>query len=796
MSSITAQQSKLNLELVPKEKRCSRELGHTWESSQSLMLLLIRCINLGELLLLSLIEVYLERQLEDFTYQINNRGHKKQVKMYYPQFTKVIIHYFLTKDKTVSRRNKIGMHTCSPEMRETKAHKTYLGYATGVTPPKKAINFKKTTSPKLTTVPASPQEPIKKSKRVKRPAKKSTNASTAGVVIRDVNISGPSGELDGTPTLPDRLSGLTIPVWAVVSRLPLTHLTFERQGIELLLDAALLEDAQLKKALKKSKKETHKLQVSGSSEGADFKSEVPDESKAKSFNTSEGTGVKPGVPDVSKAYSSESDNGSWRDSDDDNESDDNDDKGSKNDDNSGKGEVKMTDATRESGSQEKSYEQVVEDEHVTLVDEVASLMNIKVHQEESSTQAPPILLVPVTAIPETSTVQATTVHPTIQPFTSIPQQSTPTPEPTTEPSTTLIPDLSSLFRFDHRVSTLEKELSQLKQNQEGNLGNDDEELVRVVASKCNWFTKPKKPQEPTDPDWNVGKTPQQRPTQSWLMTLAATADKPSQTFNELMSTPIDFSTCIMNGLNITNLTQETLLKLDWDNPEGGDYLFDLTKPTPLVMNRNCQIVLIDWFFNNDLKYLQGGISTMTYTTSTKKSKVTQYDLPGIEDMVPKIWSPVKVAYDKHALWGISHWRKQHKTFNAYARGLESSHDVYSTKRIMAVTRVKNMLILIVQNRLNNLSGDDVFDFSITLQMFTRSMVIQKRVEDLQLGVKSYMKKINVTKPETTRPDIRKRDPYTPHTDPQGFIYVDNQWRNRLMRSDELYKFSDGTLTRL
>nr|GFD11632.1 hypothetical protein [Tanacetum cinerariifolium] len=76
------------------------------------------------------------------------------------------------------------------------------------------------------------------------------------------------------------------------------------------------------------------------------------------------------------------------------------------------------------------------------------------------------------------------------------------------------------------------------------------------------------------------------------------------------------------------------------------------------------------------------------------------------------------------------------------------------------------------------------------------MVIQKRGEDLQLGVESYQKKINVTKPEITRPGIQKRDPYTPHTDPKGFIYVDNQGRNRLMCSDELYKFSDGTLTRL
>ncbi|GJV68985.1 hypothetical protein Tco_1484494 [Tanacetum coccineum] len=79
---------------------------------------------------------------------------------------------------------------------------------------------------------------------------------------------------------------------------------------------------------------------------------------------------------------------------------------------------------------------------------------------------------------------------------------------------------------------------------------------------------------------------------------------------------------------------------------------------------------------------------------------------------------------------------------------------------------------------------------------TLSMVIQKRVEDLQLGVKSYEKKINVTKPETTKLSIRKKDPYTLYQDPQRFIYVDNQRRNRLMRSDELYKFSDGTLTRL
>ncbi|GJT10246.1 hypothetical protein Tco_1087474 [Tanacetum coccineum] len=111
-----------------------------------------------------------------------------------------------------------------------------------------------------------------------------------------------------------------------------------------------------------------------------------------------------------------------------------------------------------------------------------------------------------------------------------------------------------------------------------------------------------------------------------------------------------------------------------------------------------------------------------------------------------------------------------------------------------INDIKDMLLL-VQNRLINLSSDDVSDFAIALRMFTRSLVIQKRVKDLQLRVESYQKKINVTKPETTRTGLKKRDPFIPYKDPQGFIYVDNQERNKLMRSDELYKFSDDTLTR-
>nr|GEZ75678.1 hypothetical protein [Tanacetum cinerariifolium] len=75
-------------------------------------------------------------------------------------------------------------------------------------------------------------------------------------------------------------------------------------------------------------------------------------------------------------------------------------------------------------------------------------------------------------------------------------------------------------------------------------------------------------------------------------------------------------------------------------------------------------------------------------------------------------------------------------------------------------------------------------------------VILKRlkwVEDLQLGVESYQKKLNLTKPDTYRSHLRDKTAYTSHSDPHGIIYLVQSKRNRLMRTDELHKFSDGTL---
>ncbi|GJW56308.1 hypothetical protein Tco_0103039 [Tanacetum coccineum] len=212
-------------------------------------------------------------------------------------------------------------------------------------------------------------------------------------------------------------------------------------------------------------------------------------------------------------------------------------------------------------------------------------------------------------------------------------------------------------------------------------------------------------------------------------------------------------------------------------------MFDLSKPLPLIIEQGHYVFPVDYFINNDLEYLRGGSSIKKYITSTTKTKTAKYDIPGIEDMVLSSWSPVK-WYDYGYLDKIEVRREDQLLYKFKEGDFLNLH----------MHDIEDMLLLLVQKKLLNLERDVIFDLGVALWMFTKRIVILKLVEDLQLGVKSYQKKLNITKLETFRTDISKRIPYTTYNNPQGIIYEDKYKRNRLMRTDKLYKFSDRTLT--
>ncbi|GKF50793.1 hypothetical protein Tco_0147260, partial [Tanacetum coccineum] len=243
-------------------------------------------------------------------------------------------------------------------------------------------------------------------------------------------------------------------------------------------------------------------------------------------------------------------------------------------------------------------------------------------------------------------------------------------------------------------------------------------LLQVLRLTSNLLATTRLPSP--DHAWNKSVPAIHESVQSWLSNLARRQD-PRESFDELTDTTFDFSVFVMNRLNVKTLTPELLAgptfelmkgtckslteleyfceevykatteKLDWINPEGRQYPHDLRQPLLLIPNsQGRHVIPFHHLINHDLEYLRGGASSRKYSTSVTKTKAADYGhIKWIEDLVPNsMWSQMIVNYDKFALCGISHLGKKRRQFYAFAITRESARDVYSKRRIIAVTKVE------------------------------------------------------------------------------------------------------------
>ncbi|GKC89017.1 hypothetical protein Tco_1149666, partial [Tanacetum coccineum] len=172
---------------------------------------------------------YVELLWEDFIYQIENRVYKNQEKMMHTSKDDYLINslrFVSTKESSQIYGAILPECLTSPAMKESKAYKTYIGYAT------ESLRW------------------MYKSK---------------GKETEKVDVA-------------------------------------RGKGTELLSEVALTEKALLKEVRKKILRDFHKTHHSGSSTGAE---KPPSVEKITPTVTSEGTSDKPGVPDVIKDNSTE-----------------------------------------------------------------------------------------------------------------------------------------------------------------------------------------------------------------------------------------------------------------------------------------------------------------------------------------------------------------------------------------------------------------------------------------------------------------------------------------------------------
>ncbi|GJR23624.1 hypothetical protein Tco_0972151 [Tanacetum coccineum] len=433
-------------------------------------------------------------------------------------------------------------------------------------------------------------------------------------------------------------------------------------------------------------------------------------------------------------------------------------------------DAEMTDDGHDDVTQETTFDQVKDDAHITFIaahvtqktevplqsssvssdfatqflnldnvppanNEIIYMMNVDVRHEDPSNQTPSLLTILVTVIPETSIAAATTIPLPIPPFTPFLQLSTPTSTPSPIPTKTLIPKLvkdiindevktqlplilpkavsdfatpvikitviesledvvlarsssqpqstyeavASLTKFELKKILIDK----IEKSQSNHTADEHKELYKALVNSYNVdkdlflvygkAVSLKRGHEDHDKDEDPPAGSDQG------MKRCATESKTRH------------GSRVELEYNNEEFYKTVTDRLIWNNPEGKKYPFDLSKSLPLIMDRGCQVVPVDYFIKNELEYLRGRSSSRKYTTSTTKTKAAKYDIHGIKDMVPSLWSLVK--------------------------------------------------------------------------MFIKRIVILKRVKDLQLGVESYQKKLNITKPETFSSNISNRIPYTAYNNP-------------------------------
>ncbi|GJV77227.1 hypothetical protein Tco_1508811 [Tanacetum coccineum] len=846
---------------------------------------------------------------KEFVYQVENKNVKRSNEMYYPRFTKVIVNFFMTKDSSIPRKNRVNRHFARDDpmfttikvvsrhedtqlygaifpdeltnetIKDFESYKEYYAISSGAEPPKtKASVKKKQTGSNKTKAP-----PTTKGKRLKTLAKAAKPAKKK------------------QPAKASKAKGLTV-----------------------LSEVALIEAEQMDLATKRSLIQTHSSHASG-------------------LGTDEGTYDKPGVLDeddeevaISGDDDDDADNQDDDDNDDDDQNDDNDDddgqdhEGQDDDneqtdsDNDGDDFVHPKFSTHneenneEEGSdmrvQTPSHYESTDDEESDEITHGANVEGEELDEEETNEEDeanelyrdvnPPLLSAII--LPPLPTILITHL------------QQTPVPTPATVPSSSLqdLPNFVSLFGFDHRNKTLETDFSEFKQTNQfttavssipgivdAYLANKMHEAVKIAVQLQSKILRDKAQAKNEDfinkLDDNIKKIIKAQVKEQVKAQVSKIFLKIKKTVNEQLEAevltrssneskishavatnlselelkkilidkmesnksihrsdeqknlykalvdayesdklildiganahakdleelahqefvtgdtedkPDEETSQLLDWLKVDTLTPELLVGLTFELMKGSckslvelEYFFEeVYKATTNQLDwNNPEVIPFDYFINNDLAYLSGGVSSRTYTTSVMKTKAADYGhIKWIKDLVPNRMESARNVYSKRRIVAVTNlqiveWHNyKHLDWITVHR---DDDNMYTFKEgdfnRLRIQDIEDMLLLLIQGKLTNLTVEERLAFNVSLRIFTRSIVIQRRLEDLQLGVESYQKKLNLTKPDTYRSDRKQREAYTAYSNPRGFIYHNKDKKNRLMRIDELHKFCDGT----
>ncbi|GJQ93006.1 hypothetical protein Tco_0004145 [Tanacetum coccineum] len=179
------------------------------------------------------------------------------------------------------------------------------------------------------------------------------------------------------------------------------------------------------------------------------------------------------------------------------------------------------------------------------------------------------------------------------------------------------------------------------------------------------------------------------------------------------------------------------------------------------------------FFNKDLEYLLTGDKERNRALSISKLKAALYQDFGLEELVLSLWIESEREYDINAAYGITYGCViRIKTYERYG---------YNYLREIVLRRAEYNEYKILEKDFKSLHPNNFEDLNI--------LYIQGKLDCLPKQDKVHLHNADSS-------DFPFKEDYTIVFKPRAVIYRDRDDNRKMMRINEVHKFSDGTLTRI
>ncbi|GJQ99503.1 hypothetical protein Tco_0522488 [Tanacetum coccineum] len=187
---------------------------------------------------------------------------------------------------------------------------------------------------------------------------------------------------------------------------------------------------------------------------------------------------------------------------------------------------------------------------------------------------------------------------------------------------------------------------------------------------------------------------------------------------------------------------------------------DNKEPLPLIGPKLSRRIPLEHLFNEDLKILMTrnkDLKERKYAFSVNKHYAAEYKCGWIEEDIGKLFMKTLVNYDMDVMLGIHHWEKMRRLAYRGKRS-DTSPGKESDFIQLNLNDIEDMYVLKAQGKLKQHKGDTKYYLVQSLLVYMRSLIIIKRVKDVQL------------------------------------VYEDWDETKKFIRGDEVFKICDGTLT--